>query len=119
MNLHVEKTAFDAVDVYERARGRTVARAPRGSGYDLTSTGPDGERHIEVKSTNRPHLTERWLEPLEFDRLQNDSLFYVYAVVDCGGTPRVVEFGRDAIRERYVGPVAKHALRFQRADFAA
>lgn len=119
MNLHVEKAAFVAVVSHELALGRNVSRAPRGSGYDLTSIGPDGKRHIEVKSTKKPRLTERWLEPLEFERLETDPLFFVYAVVDCAGTPRVVEFDRDALMQRYAGPITKYALRFTRSDFLA
>ena len=118
-NPSTEQTAIQAVIAYERKHGRTATRTAKGSGYDLTSAGPEGERHIEVKSTTRTHLTDRWLEPLEYERFLDDPAFYIYAVVDCAGTPRVVEFDRGTIASRYVGAITKHMLRFRRSDFAS
>lgn len=118
MNLNTERRAIDAVIEYESAAGRTAVRAPYGSGYDMDSRAPDGvTRHIEIKSTRRAALTSRWLEPKEFAQLEADPAFHLYAVVTCDDTPRIIEFDRDALMQRYAGPITKHALRFPSSDF--
>ncbi len=119
MSTSTESRALAAVILHEHAAGRTAERAPYGSGYDLDSAGPDGTvRHIEVKSTRNAALTMRWLEPKEFERFETDPDFYLYAVVSCYSAPRVIEFDRDALLGRYVGPTIKHVFRFPDADFS-
>lgn len=115
-----ETIAFDAVIAFERDRRRT-ATSHRRDGYDLLSIDDASgiARRIEVKSTARPSLYERWLEPAQHARLLADPDFYVYAVTDCATSPRVHVFGQaEALARLLPEPLVHYRLRFRPDDFS-
>jgi len=121
MNKKTEQLGLDAVVAYEEKNGRTATRVQK-CGYDLLSKVNDKEmRHIEVKATTKQHFSPRWLEPLERQCAQTDDLFYLYLVTSVGvdgQLPRVFEYDRAKLEDRFVGELIKYNYQFPKSDFS-
>lgn len=102
---------------YEKGKGRSVQRV-KGCGYDLISKNDCKERHIEVKGTTKEKLTQRrWLEEKEYRTMNEDSLFYLYAVTNVSSLPKVYEFTKQQIMDRLKGKEIKYIFKLKNNDF--
>jgi hypothetical protein len=84
---------------YECKKGRIAQRVHK-CGYDLISKGRGGERHIEVKATAKNRFTFRWLEPLEYKKLQKDKRFYLYLVTNVRTKPKMKRYNRTQLMSK-------------------
>jgi len=115
-NKEIEKKAIAAVIGYEKKNGRLASRVT-GQGYDLTSKNNEEERHIEVKGTTKERLTQRWLEEREYKTMKEDSHFYLYAVTSVDSQPRVYEFTKQQMIDRFKREEVKYMFKFKKDDF--
>ena len=76
-NADTKRNGIQAVIKYEKQQGRTDVQMVQKTGFDLITKGNGEERHIQVKGTDKALFTHRWLEPRQYDALQNDSHFYL------------------------------------------
>jgi len=120
-NLETERLARAAVIQYEANRGRTEVEGEggKGSGYDLKTQNAQGEsRLIEIKSTKKPYLTARWLEPLEFEVMMTNDNYWVYAVLNAVDSPRIRAFSKTEWLEHFDREELKRWYKFSRKEFA-
>ena len=112
MNLKIEALAFEYVLDYEQKRGAKCNKAKKGSGYDLISIRNNKQRHIEVKSSNKPKIHWRWLEPSEYTKLIKDKNFYIYLVTNCLIKPSIIELNRSRILALKPKKIIKYEIKF-------
>jgi nuclear transport factor 2 (NTF2) superfamily protein len=115
-NKEIEEIAIAAVVAYENENGRLASRVS-GRGYDLISRNNVEERHIEVKGTAKEKLTQRWLEEREYKTMKEDPHFYLYAVTKVDSHPRVYEFTKQQVIERFKREEIKYMFEFGKNDF--
>lgn len=115
-NKEIEALAIKAVILYEKDKGREAQRVS-GFGYDLISKNNDEERHIEVKGTRKDKLTQRWLEEKEYKTMKEDPNFYLYAVINADSYPKVYEFTKKQMNDRYKKEEIKYMFQFKKDDF--
>lgn len=115
-NNQTENVGLKAVIEYEKKHGRDAERVHK-CGYDLVSRGNGIERHIEVKTTAKSTFSPRWLEQLEYDALKNDDLWFLYLVTDANGSPKVFEYDRKRVEERFSGEIRHYVFKFPKSDF--
>ena len=100
-NITTEKNGLAAVIEYEKQHGRSDIKRVHKCGYDILSKGNGEERHIEVKTTSKGKFTQRWLEELEYQALQNDDLFWVYLVTNTNDKPNIRELSSGEVKKRF------------------
>lgn len=120
-NTSIEKAGRDAVRRYEERYGRTVVlgQGGTGTGYDFMTRSRDGKevRIIEVKSTNRDSLGDRWLEPLEYRTMMAMPDYWLYAVLRAESDPHVKPFCRKELAAHFAREEVKRWYSFKRRDF--
>ncbi|MDW7670567.1 MAG: DUF3883 domain-containing protein [Bacillota bacterium] len=117
-NAETEKRGLAIAIQYEKQRGRNRIVPVRRCGYDLISKNDHEERHIEVKSTEKSHFTFRWLEELEYQKMQSDPNWYLYLVADIyGDNPIVVEYNKEKLEKLFSGETIKYNYSFPKSDF--
>jgi hypothetical protein len=112
INQNIEANAIKAIISHEESRGAKCSKVKKGSGYDLISIKGTEERHIEVKSSNKPKIRWRWLEPTEYALLLNDPLFYIYLVTNCASKPKIIKLNQKQVRELNPKPIKKYEIKF-------
>ena len=115
-NKEIEEISITAVIRYEKEKGRLASRVS-GQGYDLISRNNEEKRHIEVKETTKEKLTQRWLEEREYKTMKEDRHFYLYAVTGVDSHPRVYEFTKQQMIERFKKEEIKYMFEFKKNDF--
>jgi len=118
-NADTERNGVQAVIEYEKREGRTEVKRVQRMGFDLITKGHGEERHIEVKSTGKPHFTFRWLEQMEYDALQNDPRFFLYLVTNANDPTlrRIFIYDKKRLMDRYSGEIKHYNFVFPRQDF--
>ncbi len=115
-NKEIEEISITAVIRHEKEKGRLASRVS-GHGYDLISRNNQEERHIEVKGTTKEKLTQRWLEEREYKTMKEDPHFYLYAVTRVDSHPRVYEFTKQQMIDRFKREEIKYMFAFRKNDF--
>lgn len=119
-NKKIESAARKAVIQYEEKHKRILIpnSGDGGYGYDIATKSRNGrKRFIEIKSTKKAYLSNRWLEPHEFKALMKNKNFWLYAVVDSLSNPRVKPFSRDEVLKHYDRDEIKHWFKFSKNEF--
>ena len=118
-NADTERNGIQAVIEYEKQQGRTDVQRVHKAGFDLITRGNGGERHIEIKSTDKPRFTFRWLEQMEYDALNNDPQFYLYLVTNANdpASHRIWVYDQKRAMDRYSGEIKHYNFTFPRQDF--
>ena len=113
------RNGVQAVIQYERQQGRTDVQMVQKTGFDLITKGNGEERHIQVKGTDKALFTDRWLEPSQYDALQNDSHFYLYLVTNANdpAARRIWIYDQKRTMARYSREVKKYYFAFPTQDF--
>jgi hypothetical protein len=118
-NADTKRNGVQAVIQYERQQGRTDVQMVQKTGFDLITKGNGEERHIQVKGTDKALFTDRWLEPSQYDALQNDSHFYLYLVTNANdpAARRIWIYDQKRTMARYSREVKKYYFAFPKQDF--
>jgi hypothetical protein len=111
MSASIKEAGHAVVIEYEAKNGR-IATLHEKDGYDLISIGPDGTRHIEVKSTSKDRFQWRWLTEDQFKAVVKDPLFFLYLVKDVFGRAEITEMRRDDVLCRHQGTTVLHIISF-------
>lgn len=100
LNYETEAVGKEIVIKYEKQNGREFVSFDRFEfhyGYDMKSFDPKIEkcRYIELKTSRKPHMINRWLEEHEQHSLTKVANYYIYYILDIDvekRTGKVIEF---------------------------
>jgi Holliday junction resolvase len=99
-NNKIENSAIAWLNEKLTTEGWTVMRSYR-VGYDLVIQKGEDVRYVEVKSTGKASLGQRWLEPMEFKALNEwKERYFVYAITHALSQPELVIFDHESLMTR-------------------
>lgn len=112
--------ACDLVTEYEKRQGRTVKKAPQGSGYDLNSTKGKDVKKIEVKADTGSQLMGKHVYPLtlqEWQMFSTDKNAWLYIIYSLNDNPKLVRLQSHQISLHQIKIIApKINIRFKKND---
>lgn len=114
-NIITEQVGKEIAIAFEKAQGREYvpfSLKERHHGYDIRSFDPklNAFRYIELKTSRKPHMINRWLEQHEQNCLENLEGYYIYYILDIDvqkKTGRVVVFSSEEWKKHFK-KVEKH-----------
>jgi hypothetical protein len=108
-NTITEAVGKEIAISYERQNGRQYVPFEKFEfhhGYDMKSFDPNINkcRYIELKTSRKPHMINRWLEEHEQRSLTKVANYYIYYILDIDAekkTGKVIEFSAGEWQKYY------------------
>jgi hypothetical protein len=101
-NYKTERNGIDWLIDKLKSDGWDVTREHK-KGFDLRIQRNEVEQLIEVKTTEKPYFTRRWLEEKEYEvMMANPSNYYVYLITQASSSPSLQILGFDEVMRRKV-----------------
>lgn len=121
-NYVIEGLAKELVEKFENQNNRTIVPKDKNEfGYDMKSVDSNGTvRLIEIKSSEKSHLINRWLEEKEFQAMESSKDFYVYYILDLNvdtRSGRILVIHKDEWEKHYYRTEVHRWYKFGKKDF--